>query len=281
MEIAVLLAALAVLLALAAGWYLRQRRDEARALYEQQLEAALADGILTPEETAGLRELRASRELTEAEARMVALAIYRRALRDAAADARFTDDEQQLLARLQAQLGLTVEDLSADREQLHRLWLLSRVERGRLPRLRSPLPLAEQELCHWVVRASLAQRTGLPDATRREPAAATFSLDEDRPFEVNVERDALDADPRILPIDVGSIILTDRRLIFRGAKRRLQLAYVMLSQLSLYRDAIRVASSDGTSAMFLVEDAELTAAILLRAARLRRLDLGGRPARTA
>ena len=281
MHIVALLAIIGALLALAAAWYLRQRRAEARAMYETQLEAALADGILTPEETAGLRELRASRELTEAEVRMVALAIYRRALRDAAADARFTEDEQRLLGSLQEQLGLTADDLSADREQLHRLWLLSRVERGKLPELNAPFPLADQERCHWVVRASICQRSGLPNAARGEPAATPFHIDDDSAFEVRGVRDALANDPRILPIDVGTLLLTNRRLVFRGAKRRVQLAYVMINQIWLYKDAIRVAGSDGSSAFFLVEDAELTTAILLRAARGRKRDVGGRNIRSA
>ena len=260
---------------------IRSRRNAARRGYAEQLEAALADGILTPGEVEQLAAIRAQRDLSEDETRMAAIALYRRALRDAAADARFTDDEQKRLSQLQEQLGLSAADLSADREQLHRLWLLSRVERGSLPELTSPLALSLEERCHWVVRSSFCQRTGLPSSQRREASSITFRIDDDTPFEVGPERDDIGADPRYLPVDVGTIVLSSRRLIFRGAKRRVQFPYVLLQSVSLFGDAIRVVGSDGASAYLLVEDAELTAAILLRAARIRRIDVSGHTVRTA
>ena len=281
MEISLILTALLAAAGVALYSVIRRRRSEARHSYALQLEAALADGILTADEAAELEAIRSRRDVSQDEARLVALALYRRALRDAAADARFTQDEQKRLGQLQEQLGLTAEDLSADREQLHRLWLLSRVERGSLPELASPLALAPEERCHWVVRSSFCQRTGLPASQRREASAIVFRVEDDTPFEVGPERDYIGADPRYLPVDVGTVILTSRRLIFRGAKRRLQFPYILLQSISLFHDAIRVVGSDGTSAYLLVEDAELTAAILLRAARTRRLDVSGHTARTA
>ena len=280
MEITLVLAALLVAATVTLFSVIRRRRNEARHSYAQQLESALADGILTEAEAAELEGIRSRRDLSQEEARLAALALYRRALRDAAADARFTEDEQKRIGQLQEQLGLTAEDLSADREQLHRLWLLSRVERGSLPQLSSPLSLAAEEKCHWVVRSSFCQRTGLPSSPRREASAIVFRIDDDTPFEVGAQRDYIGADPRFLPVDVGTVILTSRRLVFRGAKRRVQFPYVLLQSVSLFHDAIRVVGSDGTSAYLLVEDAELTAAILLRAARMRRLDVSGHSART-
>ena len=75
-SILVLLFAAAALTA-AAGLWLAHRRRRARLYYQRRLEAALADGMLTPGEVAELDGIREARDLTRVEVRMVARAIYR------------------------------------------------------------------------------------------------------------------------------------------------------------------------------------------------------------
>lgn len=274
--IAVLLAGAATLLV-----FRRSRRKQARARYEVQLERALADGMLTADEIGELEAFRGEAALTEAEARMVALAQYRRLLRAAAEDARFTEAEQATLKTLQSQLGLSADDLAGDRDQLHRLWLLGQIERGKLPSVEAPFALGDGEICHFVVRGTSCGRTGVP-SSRGEPLGIRFHVGGDAPFQVTGERETLESDPRILPMDIGSIAITDRRLVFRGARRRFAIPHIVLEGLVLYRDGIRLVIERSTPVHLLVEDPELTAAILLRAAGSRRFDVtGASPARTA
>lgn len=255
------------------GLLLRERRRRARSVYMAHLESALADGILTEEEAAELESLRAASDLSEREVRMVGLALYRRALRDVAADARVTADEEAQLRRLQTQLGLSEADLAADRDQVRRVRLLAQIEAGRLPEVRAPLDLTADETCHWVVRATLCSPLAL---ARREPVGVVFRPDSAEPFHVEGEREALEPDPAILPLDLGVLVVTSRRAIFRGAKRRVDWPHARLDTLTLYRDGLALETADARGPRFLlVEDAELTAAILMLAARRRRTELHG------
>jgi hypothetical protein len=251
----------------------REQRRRARAVYRAHLESALADGILTPEEMAELESLRSQAELSEREARMVALALYRRVLREVAADARVTPEEELQLRRLQMQLGITEADLAADRDQIRRVRLLAEIEKGRLPTIKPPLDLAADEACHWVVRATLCAPLALG---RTEPTGLRFRPDGAEPFHVEGERAALGPDPGILPLDLGVLVITSRRVIFRGAKRRADWPYARLTELTLYRDglALDVEGARGPR-LLIVEDAELTAAILLHAAKRQRAELKG------
>lgn len=277
----VLLGALVLVAGLGALLRTRMRRREARRLYAAQLERALEDGILTPEELEDLGRIRSRGALSDGETRMAALAVYRRALRDAAADARFTDDEQSRIRALRDQLGLSAEDLATDREQLHRLWLLWQVEHGRLPRVEPPFALGEKEVCHWAVRATSCGRSGLP-SSRPETRGIRFAVGDDAPFQVLGEREHLEADPRILPMDIGTVVVTDRRVVFRGARRRFVVPHVVLDSIVLFRDGLRLVIDRSAPIHLLVQDPELTAAILLRAAAVRRHGLGdASPAQTA
>ncbi len=273
------LSALAVGLA---GFYLRKRKIRGRELYQHHLEDALADGVLTEEEADELANVRQDHALSEAEVRMVALTIYRRALRNAMADARITPDEDNTLQRLQKLLGLSETDLRDDRDQMQRVHVLARIERGELPKVNAPVELDGAEVCHWVVQARLAQKLTIPGSTRAPLARQTFQVDANTPFHVSGERSGLQQSDEILPLDLGMLLITSRRTLFRGARKTAALPHVKLDTIELYADGIRLGTAaDGSGLLFLVDDAELTAAILLVAARARRADLKNIPGRTA
>lgn len=274
----VLAAVLAGVIAVA----LRRRRARAREMYQHHLEDALADGVLSEGEAERLAGLREEKALSEEEVRMVGLTIYRRALRNAMADSRITPEEDATLQRLQKLLGLSHTDLKADRDQLQRVHLFARIERGELPRVNAPVALDNGEICHWVVQARLAQKLTIPGPARAPLSRVSFRVDTITPFLVAGERDPLQPSEDILPLDLGMLLVTSRRTLFRGARRTAALPHLKLERVELYSDGIRLEIGDaGPGLLLLVDDAELTAAVLLTAARARRSELRGASDRTA
>jgi hypothetical protein len=280
MEIAWILGFLAAVAAaiLVLREYARHRRRRARLAYQQLLQKALDDGVLTPEELAELEAVRREGALTPEEVRMAALAIYRGALREAAEDARLTEEEEATLNRLQAQLELSEQDLGSDFNRLSRLRMLARIAEGNMPDVPSPVQLVPEERCHWVVQCTLADRISMPQTVRRELTGFAFTVLGAEPFAAMGPRDALRPAEDVLPNDLGALIITSRRTIFQGAKRTISVPHARTENVKLYADGIRI-EEIGQSARryFLVEDPELTCAILLQAARRRRADI--RPAR--
>ena len=274
--VAILIASMIALVLLRVLAYRRRRR--ARLEYQRLLQGALDDGVLSPEDLEQLEAVRKDGALTPDEVRMAALAIYRGALRDAAADARLTPEEDAALRRLQEQLGLTEQDLGDDLTPLSRLRMLARVAEGNMPEVHAPVPLVPDERCHWVVQSTLADRISVPSAVRRELAGAVFAVLASDPFAASAERDALRPADDILPTDLGTLVITSRRTIFQGARRTISVPHARAETVTLYRDGVRI-DELGQSARryFLVEDPELTCAILLQAARRRRTEI--RPAR--
>jgi hypothetical protein len=266
-----------VVLVFAVAGMLRTRRKRARALYQSRLQAALADGTLSEAEKAELEGLQLAKDLTHMEVRMAARAIYRVALRDVLADERLGADEDQSLRALQQQLGLTDEDLVQDHHQLSRLRLLAQIESGALPEMEAPIPLVPHERCHWVVQASFAERIG---GTRtRELPGIRLSVAGAETFHIDGVRHALRPDESVLPIDLGILVVSSRRTVFQGAKRTVSIPHARLESVVLYADGILPQETGGTSRGYLLmDDAELTAAVLQQAARKRRAEI--RPLRT-
>lgn len=256
------------------AWFLHIRRKRARLHYRRKLELALSDGTLSSEEVAELEQFRAASDLTHAEVRMVARAIYRTALRHALDDAQLTEQEDQALRKLQLQLALSEHDLGDDGRQLARLRLLARVEAHQLPAVDAPVHLVPNEIAHWVVQGSLADRLDLPGRKRPEVKGVTLRVASDAGFSADGPRSALRPNEEILPVDLGILVVTSRRTVFQGAKRTISLPHARLENIVLYADGLHLEETGGAiRGHFLVDDAELTAAIALQAARRRRSEI--------
>ncbi|MGQ0813341.1 MAG: hypothetical protein ACT4O1_02625 [Gemmatimonadota bacterium] len=273
---------LPLLLAVMAGvMVLRRRRLHGRRLYQQQLERALADGILTEAEAQELATVREKRDLSDAEVRMVAVSLYRRALKEAVEDARITEHEHETLERLRTQLALSDADLAADVQQMQRIRLFAGVERGELPRIEPPLEVADGEVCHWAAHARLAEQLVAP-GRKTGLRAVNFAVAGTAPFSAAGERGALGPSSEILPVDLGLMVVTNRRTIFRGARKHLSVPHMKLRTLDLFKDGVALDETDpAQSSFFLVSDPELTAAILLSAARTRQQELKNLTTRSA
>ena len=270
------LAVIAVSL-LVLGVWLNRRRGRHRRRYQQVLAEAMADGTLSAEERLELDRLRREKDLTASEVRMAALAIYRSALRDAARDVRLTPEEDEALRRLQRELGLSEADLRADLTQVSRLRMLARAAEGHFPEVKSPVPLVPEEVCHWVVQCTLADRLAVPTAPRREVRGITCPVLGDAPFMPAGETDALRPADDILPTDLGMLVVTSRRTVFQGARRTLSVPHARVESVTCYQDGIRIDESRPSARKYLlVDDPEVTAGILLYAARKRRIEI--RPA---
>jgi hypothetical protein len=205
---------------------------------------------------------------------MVARTIYRGALQAALNDEHLTPEEDQTLAKLQLQLGLTERDLGEDSERLARLRLLAQVARGELPRVEPPIALAPQEVCHWVVQTTRADRLALPRRSRAAIAGIRLDVAGAQPFSAAGTREALRPNEEILPADIGMLVVTSRRAVFQGARRSESVAFARLDNVMLYADGVRIVETGGhESGYLLVEDPEVTAAILLQAARRRREEI--------
>jgi hypothetical protein len=253
----------------------------ARQRYEDALERALADGLLTDEELQELERRRAEEHLSAEEVHLVGRSIYRKALRSAAEDQRLTEEEEGRLATLQSLLGLSDAEIATDERQYARLRLLAAVERGRLlPEIESPFALGPGERPHWLVRATAGEELALP-GHRVRSRGQRFPLPGREVYDVQDTRSALEPDGSFLPRDVGLLVVTDRRTVFRGARQRTELRHEDLTELVAFADGVGMVDAEGSLRLYLVDDAELTGAIVYQAARRRQLGLDQRPSQSA
>ena len=100
-----------------------------------------------------------------------------------------------------------------------------------------------------------------------EPHGRSFAVVDGGPYEPGGARDALRPSPRILPSDLAVLVVTDRRTLLRGARRTAAVPHAQLATVTVHRDGVRLTERGGATHILLVEDPDLTAAIVLQAAR--------------
>ncbi len=271
MDIAQIIVLIAILIIAAVLYRMRrQRHTVAREAYGQALADAVADGVLSEGEVEELSRIQQKGALSELDVRSAGLAIYRDALEDVASDARFTPEEDATLHRLQQQLGLSDADLAGDLMQLARLRMLARVELGHFTEVRSPIQLVPDEVCYWAVQSTLAERLAVR-SSRQELQGATFNIADTEPFAVPGDCDELRPAEDILPSDLGVLVVTSRRTVFQGARRTVSVPHARLESVTMYDDGVRIDELKPPARRYLLtDDPELTAAILIQAARQRR-----------
>jgi hypothetical protein len=235
----------------------------------------VADGELSADEVEQLETIQRKGELSPEDVRSAGLALYHEAIDAAAADARLTAEEDAALRRLQQQLELSDTDLGDAQAQIVRLRLLARIEQGNLSEMRSPIPLEPGELCYWVVQCTQAERLAL-HARPQEIAGSTFAVTDTAPFAITGDLAALRPAEDILPRDPGVLLVTSDRLVFHGARRTMSIAHGRTTSVTVFLDGIRIDAVDPAERRyFLLDDPQLAAAVLLRAARN---DAGSQPA---
>jgi hypothetical protein len=139
----------------------------------------------------------------------------------------------------------------------------------------APIPLASGEQCHWVIQARLADRLSTP-GRKSELRKLNFEVASTTVFSAEGERSRLRASDEVLPTDMGVLVVTDRRTLFRGARRTVNLPHLKLRSIDLFKDGVAIEETEPSRrSFFIVDDPELTAAVLLRAARDRSAQLKG------
>jgi hypothetical protein len=229
--------ALGVALAIETETRRRIERESNTSAYRGELDAALADGVLTDAEFAKLDELRVSLRLTagdiatatsEPAAKEAYLDHFRERFYEAKQDGHISPTEEHELGAIVRLCGLGDEEVSSYFQQIERIKELERIRQGQLPTISTGRILESGELCHF------------EGACRFHWATTTA-------------RKAVD----------GSIVLTSNRIIFASPSRSFEFKPARIIDIELYGNgvAIQTSGARGTGDYF-IPDPELFEAVL-------------------
>jgi len=240
----------------------KQRRLEE---FKNVLRDVVAKGEISLEDKIMLSELRRQLRLKDEDVKQVSIEIFREEVQNAIADENVSLEERVRLENLKNILGLQDEDVQEELETIAEIIVLTDLEKGKLPEVpreevEKYLILAPEEVCHCLVEAAL-----LEAVRRRETGGYYgFSFRVARGVYLRTGRYTL---PKITEevqkIDEGLLAVTNKRFIFIGDRRSVEVPLRNILSVELFQDSFSVhRKAKKKREYFVVERPKLIAGIL-------------------
>ena len=222
-------------------WFGGGKKKEA---YHQKLKEAVSDGKINADKAAELEKLRASLDVEDIadDKTQLRRAVYNEAAGAVKASGKLTSAEAAELARIQKFLALRDDQIDNTRRDLGRLRLLTDIRAGRLPVVPPTsasvrgLALNEGEIAHYALSAEVLDQMGGENNSGWRIKAATPPNDL-----IDVPSTGANS------FGEGQLVVTNQRLIFRGAKNTYAFKFGAETEMYLYRDGIRLPKKLGNT----------------------------------
>jgi hypothetical protein len=225
----------------------RKRSKDKKAFFADLL-AAANDGRLTDEEIAELQTRQAELGLTADQTRTIRVQAYKAALSVAASDGKVTAGEEAELHKLQTALAIADSDINASRQQLARMRLLTEIQLGNLPGILVPnLLLQKTEIAHWSEPGSILEERVVGRRYVGGSQGVSFRIARGVSYRIGAHRGHVETDKAIVPVSDGDLVLTNKRVIFRGNAKSFTIRLDKLLDVQLYNDGVRLTEENGKS----------------------------------
>ena len=216
----------------------RQRRLNE---FRKVVAAAVADGVVTLDEFDALREAQRQLGLTDADVQAIRGEVIRQALQAATEDKRLSPEEERSLQQLAEYFDLPADQIPANREQLDRYRLLYQLEHEPLPVVMVPgLVLRRGETPHWSEPGELLEERVINRRYEGGSSGFSFRIAKGVRYRVGGHRGRIVTETGLVPISRGDLVLTNRRIVFRGDRRSVAAEWTKVIDVSLYLDGIKV-----------------------------------------
>jgi len=187
-----------------------------------------------------------------------------RAFSEVIADHRVSPAEEKRMHELAASLGVDPNSFDINtRQLLEKLSLLWRIENEELPQVPAPISLQRSEVCHGcfnVIWHELRTRT---TGVRYAGPVASIPIMKGLRYRIGSVRTGRVSVEELTRVDEGTIYVTNKRLIFDGAKRNTSIRYSAILSIEPFSDGLRIEKASGRSPTLVVlGDADVANALL-------------------
>jgi hypothetical protein len=214
--------------------------------YRRRLMSALKHGRLTPEVIGQLANLKTELGLTTQDTRGFRVKAYLVAYGAATRGGLMAAEQELSLEEVQAFLGVSDGEITRAKEELRRLHLLRDIRDGKVPTISVPgLVCQKQEAAYWCEPASLLEERVIDRQYVGGSQGLSFRIAKGVSYRVGSQRGHLVSKTGIVPVSSGEMIITNKRVIFRGDRKAFSDRLDKLLDVHLHVDGIRI--TDGSA----------------------------------
>lgn len=244
-------------------------------IYKKSFEEAVADGRLTSDEEAFLSKLESDLKLPKQLAEKISAdtrtAFIENYVANIITDQRLSPDEERELQAIATSLNVNVQLNEQTKQQLAKLKLYWALENVELPAMQTDIALQRAERGYitipnvkWYELRSVRQRVSYSGYSTSFRVAKGFYLRSGsyKPRSYSVDQMTL--------IDSGTLYLTNKRIIFTGAKKNSNICLEKILSITPYTDGVEIDKETGKTPLLQFNDkADVFCIILERLLRER------------
>jgi hypothetical protein len=234
-----------------------------KAEFREKAKEVLAEGRLVPGKADAIARVAQEHAVEDAsdDKTMLRKEIYNKAVGQAKKYGKLTDVEASELAKIQKFLALRDDQVEKTKWDLTRLRTLTEIRQGKLPTVASSnvalrgVPLEQGEVAHYAIGVEALDRPstgGLPGVAVKWAS----------PWTINASKGHTMPEDGAKPVGEGYLILTNRRLFFKGQGRTAAVKYSPQANLYLYSAGLRLERDIGHTLLKFKTSSEDTAEIV-------------------
>lgn len=222
-----------------------QRAKDKREFLTSLVMAA-EEGKLVDE---GIKEVEAKYKelaLTQNDLRWVRIRVYKAAFCSAKTDGMITAKEEVELENLQRFLMIPESKIAKSKRELARLRLITEIQTGNPPVIAVPnVVLQKAELAYWSEPASILEDRVVARRYEGGSHGFSFRITKGITYHVSSQRGHLVKDTAVIAVSSGELIVTNRRVIFRGNAKSFNIRLDKLLEFHFYSNGIRLTDDKG------------------------------------
>jgi len=207
---------------------------------------AVSDGKLTKEEIAEIEKKKNELGLSDKDIKGMKSEIFTAAFNVIKSDEQVTKDEEQELKSIQKYLGLADDEIQHNKRELARLRLLNEIQQGNMPTIPPVTNLVTQksEKVYWVEPATLAEEKIVRRTYQGGSQGVSFRIMKGVSFRVGGHRGHLAGETGIVAVSNGELIITNKRVVFRGDKKSFAGKLNNILDIQLFRNGFQFSENN-------------------------------------
>jgi len=227
-------------------WEKSKRKAADKALFKAQLMEAVADGSFSKAEVDSLYALQDELSLSREEVASLRVQAFAKAFAVAKSDGAISEVEERELQAIKDHLELSDAEIASTKVELSRFRLLREITQGNIPSVVVPgLVLQKNEIAYWAEPASIVEERVISRQFVGGSHGVSIRIMKGVSYRVGASRGHVESRTGIVPISTGDLVITSKRVIFRGNKKGFNTRLDKLLNVEMASDGVTI--TDGNS----------------------------------
>lgn len=246
-----------------------QQRSSNKSEFHALVLSAVSDGMLTDDEILVIGNKYQQFGLNKEDIKGLGANAYENAAKVVMADGIVKDSDIEQLNRIQKLLMVSDIEVSEIKVAITRMRTLHQLQLGSLPNIKpTGLILQKYEIAHWEEPANLLEDKVVKRGYVGGSQGVSFRIVKGISYRVGRSKGQLVSETAIVPIASGKIVITDRRIVFSGDKKSLNIKLEDILNVEVYSDGLNITDGKGMPRIVQLvnkSNADLVGVVLSRA----------------